>query len=599
MNKTLSFITGFFISILHFIFPSGILNTENKIYDLKQTIFPLKLKKSDILIVAINDKSINLLEENLGRWPWERDEIAEMVEFIYSSNPKILIIDILMPNPSKGDFKLKEALSKFPHILALDISKRKIGNSSSCIKGYELENWSKDLETFNYSLMPCSLVNEKTKVGTIHLFNDKDGVLRRYPLWQKYNENIYPSLSNAYFNPPFKGKEIKLHFYGKTGIFEYLDGFKVYVANKIKKSEGLTEEVGEISKRIEGKIVLLGVTATGGFDLRSTPQERIYPGIEVHATALQNLMERSYIKDFPPYLYLLISLSFLSIFGFILKKKPLSQIIIFSFLLFIIYGFSFYIFTKNLNFPISFLTLSLVFLLFSNIIFGYRIEKKEKKKIKETFSRYVAPSILNYLLSKENPPELGGETKEITVLFSDIRNFTTISEKTPPEVLFSWLNEYFSLMVSIIFKHKGTLDKFIGDAIMAFWGAPLPDKDHSLNALNCAKEMITTLRKWNKKREENGLPPLKIGIGLNSGNALTGNIGADLGKIKNFQFTCLGDTVNIASRLEGLNKELKTEILFSESVKNNLPLNYLAKYVGEYKLKGKEDYVKIYTLEVL
>ncbi len=551
------------------------------------------------MIIAINDKSINLLEENLGRWPWERDEIAEMVEFIYFSNPKILIIDILMPNPSKGDLKLKEKLSKLPHILAIDFSKRKEITSLPCIKGYELENWSKSLENYNYSLMPCSLINENTKVGTIHLFNDKDGVLRRYPLWQRYNENIYPSLSNAYFNPPLKGKEIKLHFYGKTGTFEYLDGFKVYVANKIKESEGITKEVEEIAKRIEGKIVLLGVTATGGFDLRSTPVESIYPGIEVHATALQNLIEKSYIKDLPPYLYLLISLIFLSIFSFIAKKKIFSQIIIFIFLLILIFAFSFYIFSKNLNFPISFLTLSLTFLFFSNIIFEYRIEKKEKKKIKETFSRYVAPSVLNYLLSRENPPELGGELKEITVLFSDIRNFTTISEKTPPETLFSWLNEYFSLMVPIIFKHKGTLDKFIGDAIMAFWGAPLPDKDHSLNALNCAKEMITTLGKWNEKRKKKGLPPLNIGIGLNSGDALTGNIGADLGKIKNFQFTCLGDTVNIASRLEGLNKELKTEILFSENVKKNLPENYPAKYVGEYKLKGKEENVKIYTLEVI
>lgn len=597
MNKVYFLIISILILSLSLIIPSGFLNIENNIYDLKQKFLPLKLKENEIIIVSINDKSINLLEDELGRWPWERDKIGEIVEFISFSKPEILIIDILMPNKTEGDEVLKNALKKVPHILAADFSDRKTDFKENCFKGKEIEEFSKNFKDYGYALLPCSLINENTKIGTIHLFNDEDGILRRYPLWQKSNDMLYPSLSNAFFQSPVKGKEIKLHFYGKGGDFEYLDAFKVYIAKKILDEEGETEEVLGIKKRLEGRIVFLGVTATGGFDLRAVPTSKLFPGVEIHTTALKNLMDNTFIKDLPFYIYFIFSGFFLIFFYSILKK---AKIFIQFLALFLIITFflttNFYLFSRNINFPLSFPALSFLFLFLSNLIIDYSRIRKERKKIEETFSRYVSPSVLNFLLSKETLPELGGEIKEITVLFSDIRNFTNISEKTPPDILVKWLNEYFSLMVPIIFKHNGTLDKFIGDAIMAFWGAPLPDENHSLNALNCAKEMLEVLKEWNKKRQAENLPPLNIGIGLNSGFALTGNIGADLGKVKNFQFTALGDVVNTASRLEGLNKELKTEILLSEEVKNKLPENFSLKYLGEYKVKGKEEKVKIYTI---
>lgn len=582
---------------LNFLIPSGFLNIENNLYDLKQKLFPLKLKNKNIIIVAINDKSINLLEEYLGRWPWERKELAEIVEFISFSKAEILLVDILMPNPSKDDHILKEALRKIPHILSSDFSARRRYEKELCFKGEKIENLKIKFESYDYALVPCNLINENTKIGTIHLFNDKDGVLRRYPLWQKSNNMLYPSLANAYFKNPFKKKEIKLHYFGKGGDFEYIDAFKVYLAKKILDEEGETKEVIDIKKRISGKIVFLGVTATGAFDLRSTPSSEIFPGVEVHSTALLNLLENNFIKDLPFSYYFFLSFLFLFIFFKVIKKISFfNQILALIISLIIIVVINFYLFKINVNYPLSFLIIGIIFAFSSNVILDYIESRKEKKKIEETFSRYVSPSVLNYLLSQENLPELGGEIKDITVLFSDIRDFTSISEKTPPEVLVKWLNEYFSLMVPIIFKYNGTLDKFIGDAIMAFWGAPLKDPNHSLNALNCAKEMLEELNKWNKIREEKSLPIFKIGIGLNSGNALTGNIGADLGKRKNFQFTALGDVVNTASRLEGLNKELKTEILLSESVKKNLPEKISLKFLGEYNVKGKEEKIKIYTI---
>lgn len=597
MNKNFFLLISTFFIFLNLLIPNGFLNIENNLNDLKQRLLPLKLKNNNILIVAINDKSINLLEEELGRWPWERKELAEIVEFISFSKAEILLVDILMPNPSKDDDILKEALKKIPHILSADFSDRKTYKRELCFKGKKIENFKTKFKNYNYALIPCNLINENTKIGTIHLFNDKDGVLRRYPLWQKSNDMLYPSLANAYFKNPLKKKEIKLHYFGKGANFEYIDAFKVYLAKKILEEEGVTKEVIEIKKRISGKIVLLGVTATGAFDLRATPVSEIFPGVEIHSTALLNLMEKKFINDLSFPYYFSFSFLFLFIFfNFIKRASFFNQILALIISLIMITVVSFYLFKININYPLSFLIIGIIFAFSSNVILDYIESRKERKKIEETFSRYVSPSVLNYLLSQENLPELGGEIKDITVLFSDIRNFTSISEKTPPEVLVKWLNEYFSLMVPIIFKHNGTLDKFIGDAIMAFWGAPIKDENHSVNALNCAKEMLEELDKWNKIREEESLPIFKIGIGLNSGNALTGNIGADLGKRKNFQFTALGDVVNTASRLEGLNKELKTEILLSESVKNNLPKQIPLKFLGEFTVKGKEEKIKIYTI---
>lgn len=597
MNKIYFLIISILILLFPIANPSGFLNIENNLYDLKQRIFPIKLRNDEIIIVSINDKSINLLEDELGRWPWGRDKIGEIVEFISHANPKILIIDILMPNKSEGDDFLKNSLKKVPHILAADFSRRKTEGEKVCFEGEKIEGFQEKFENYGYALLPCSLINEKTKIGTIHLFNDNDGILRRYPLWQKSNNMLYPSLANAFIKRDIKEKEIKLHFYGKGGDFDYLDGFKVYVAKKLMEEEGEGEEVLSIKKRLEGKIVFLGVTATGGFDLRAVPTSKIYPGVEIHATALKNLMDNTYIKDLPFYLYFIFSTLFLLIIYVIsIKTKLPFQIIALIFFTIFFIAINFYFFKKNINFPLSYPIFSFLFLFFANLMVDYSKVRRERKKIEATFSRYVSPSVLNYLLSMEKLPELGGDLREITILFSDIRNFTTISEKTPPQILVKWLNEYFSLMVPIIFKHNGTLDKFIGDAIMAFWGAPIPDKNHSLNALNCAREMLKVLEEWNEKRERENLPPLRIGIGLNSGFALTGNIGADLGKVKNFQFTALGDAVNTASRLEGLNKELKTEILLSEDTKKNLPENIELKFLGEFKVKGKEEPVKIYTI---
>jgi adenylate cyclase len=222
---------------------------------------------------------------------------------------------------------------------------------------------------------------------------------------------------------------------------------------------------------------------------------------------------------------------------------------------------------------------------------------RERRKVTGTFARYVSPKVLEYLLESHQLPPLGGERKEITVLFSDIRSFTTISESTPPDLLVEWLNDYFSLLVTVIFKHQGTFDKFIGDAVMAYWGAPTPQADHAERAVRCAREMVIELKKWNAERAAKGLPPLNNGVGIHSGPAVVGEMGAVVEGRRQVNFTCLGDTVNTASRVEGLTKGYKRSILFTEGTARLLPPDLAVEALGSTEVKGKLDSVTIFSLK--
>ena len=227
----------------------------------------------------------------------------------------------------------------------------------------------------------------------------------------------------------------------------------------------------------------------------------------------------------------------------------------------------------------------------------YMATAKEKKFIRESFGYYLAPQIIEEIMKDPSGLKLGGARKKVTILFSDIRGFTTISEGMSPEQLTGFLNKYLTLMSNIIMKHGGIIDKYIGDAIMAFWGAPIDDKDHSMNALLTSLEMIKSLEYLNSERKE-GDPEIKIGIGLNSGTVTVGNMGSE----KRFDYTVIGDSVNLASRLESLNKFYGTEIIISETTINNIgPENLKEKNlsfreIDKVIVKGKNEAVRIYEI---
>lgn len=352
------------------------------------------------------------------------------------------------------------------------------------------------------------------------------------------------------------------------------------------------------------KIVLIGGTALGIGDLRNTPFEKQgsgYMGVEVHANILDNLLHSAE----PQRTFLIRGLSeemvdigFIIFFGGLVlwfgRSRPLvatlaALVALGAFLGFIYYGFAHWGRWYSFVVPAATLVASYA------SITSFRViqEEREKRQIRKTFSQYLSPGVI--ALIEKDPKKYirpGGEVKELTVMFSDIRNFTTLSEGLTPDELVNLLNQYLSTMTDIIFRNLGTLDKYIGDAIMAFWGSPYPQHDHAYRACRCALEMMAGLEELNRKWVELGRRPIAIGIGLNTGPVNVGNMGSN----KRLAWTVMGDNVNLASRLEGMTKEYRNRVIISESTYNRVSDQFVGREVDRIRVKGKKHPVVIYEL---
>jgi adenylate cyclase len=346
------------------------------------------------------------------------------------------------------------------------------------------------------------------------------------------------------------------------------------------------------------KIVIIGATAIGLGDIRYTPFSSTgeYPGLEIHATVVDNILRRSHInKPNLATIYDLMAITVLGLLtGIIIPRLSALKAIFAASSLFISYiiinrwlftGFGLWI---NLVYPL--LTIALVYT--SLTVYHYLTEEREKKKIRGAFSYYVSSSVVNEMLKDPSKLKLGGDKKELSVLFSDIRSFTSMSEGMTPEDLVHLLNEYLTVMTEIVFKYDGTLDKYIGDALMAIYGAPLDQDDHAKRACESALDMMDGLKALNEKWIHEGKKPLDIGIGINTGMMMVGNMGSD----QRFDYTVMGDAVNLGSRLEGANKSYKTHILISETTYAQIRDDFVCMELDSVRVKGKNLPVKIFEL---
>ena len=353
------------------------------------------------------------------------------------------------------------------------------------------------------------------------------------------------------------------------------------------------------------KIVFVGGTALGIGDLRNTPFEKQgsgYMGVEIHANILDNLLhsaepQRTFlIRGFPEEI---VDIGFIAFFGVGLglwfgRMRPLiatltAMAVLGAFLWFVYFGFVHWGRWYSFLVPAATLVGSYASITSFRVIH----EEREKRKIRKTFSQYLSPGVI--ALIEKDPQKYirpGGEVRDLTVMFSDIRDFTSLSEGLTPDDLVNLLNQYLTVMTDILFRNLGTLDKYIGDAIMAFWGAPYPQTDHAVRACRAALEMLGVLNKLRAKWEAQGRPPLDIGVGINTGLMLVGNMGS----AKRFNFTIMGDNVNLASRLEGINKQFATRLIISEATYLAVHEHFVARELDLIRVKGKMKPVKIFEL---
>jgi adenylate cyclase len=470
----------------------------------------------------------------------------------------------------------------------------------------------------NLAVLTSALSEETSSTGFFNVYPDIDGVVRRANLIIPYGRSkdlsdwdLYASLDvqsvRSFLSLP--NDQVVLEF-GPAGVSRI-----VYA----DKAEIRPDEIGRVFVNFHGpsytyphfsmadviehktppdafagKIVLIGATATGIGDLRTTPFGGLdYPGVEIHANVIDNILHGNFLhRGARESLWDFLLILFFGIpFGIwlaLVSPRWMWFGIAFLALLVAVDNFAF-LRGSWLNFTVPAFTLTANVLLVS--LYRALVEEKEKRRVRAAFGQYVSPEVVRRLLV--NPQLVEPRKTEVTVMFSDIRGFTTISEKLDAQELALFLNKYLSDMTQIVFRHKGTLDKYIGDAVMAFWGAPFEEKEHAALGCESALDMMDRIHQLQKQWESEGKPRLDIGVGLNTGVASVGNMGSSL----RYGYTALGDSVNLSSRLEGLNKDYGTHILVNEttylSAKN---AGFIFRELDLIRVKGKLQPVVIYEL---
>ena len=449
--------------------------------------------------------------------------------------------------------------------------------------------------------------------GYYNIFPDIDGTVRWIPLVIRYQDRFYPSLSleavRSYLgNIPL---QVRVADYGIDSIqlgpvsIPTDEMGRMFINFRGGPHTFPHYSVADIMARrtpadaFRDRIVFVGSTAIGVYDLRVTPFSTVFPGLEVHANVADNILKQTFL--FRPGwagLFDLTAILFMGmVTGLVLPRLRAFFSVLLIGVLFVGYWMtSQALFVRQgiwLNAVYPLLTMVIVYTAVT--LYRYIVEEREKRKIRGAFSFYVTPSVVNEMLKNPEKLKLGGDKKELSVLFSDIRGFTTLAEEMEPESLVNLLNEYLTDMTNVVFEFDGLLDKYIGDAVMAVFGAPLEQTDHPLRACRTALKMLERLSKMQEKWEEQGTPRLDIGIGINTGPMVVGNMGSE----RRFDYTVMGDSVNLASRLEGINKEYGTRVVISEFTYNRVKDAFFCRELDAVRVKGKVRPVKIFELVAL
>lgn len=449
--------------------------------------------------------------------------------------------------------------------------------------------------------------------GYFNVFPDPDGTVRREPVIIRFQQNYYPSLdvaaALAYTNHPldqvavvFNRNGLERIDFGRASIPTDPEG---YVQIDFHGGAGTfpTYSLADVVHRklsgdlFRDRLVLIGPTATGIADMAVTPfQEMAFPGVEVHANFIENLLEGHFIRR--GLRENLVDVAFILLFslaaGALLSMtRPLRATAVLVSSLGIYLWLTYYLFAHYRIWIAAFLPAATLTVNYAGIVsYRFFFEEREKKKVRGAFQQYVAPAVIAQLLEHPHLLSLGGEEKVLTAMFTDIRGFTTLSEAMSPSALVDLLNEYLSEMTSVIFRYWGTLDKYIGDAIMAFWGAPIPQDDHAERACYAALGMLQALRALHARWKAEGKLGFDIGIGIHTGPMLVGNIGST----RRLNYTVIGDNVNLASRLEDLNKQFGTRLIVSEATVQAVRGKLVARELDLIRVKGKTRPVKVYEL---
>jgi len=551
-----------------------------------------------IVVVDIDERSLEQMATTVGRYPWPRSVHAELAEGLLRRGARAVVFDLLFTDPDldhrDGDAYLAEVAQRqsrvfFPMVhlsgaptgvgLALAPVAKQLGLTATA---------DADPAARAAMLLPLPGIVAGGRLGLINFNEDADGIGRRYDLYQVVDGWRIPSLparvARALDYPLPDQADILLNWRGPAFSYRRVSYADLYRDLQRRHSRRPADE-------FRNAVVLVGSTATGQHDLRATPVGALFPAVEIVATALDNLEHGDWLRPAPRQTAPLLTL--LLIVGLYLAARrrysPLRVAGVLALLTVALSGGAFLALDAGWQVPVLRPLLFAWVFQAAAVYLAHREERRAREHSVQLFSRFLDPRVVHQLVD-ESGAELGmrGESRTISVLFSDIRNFTTMSEQSTPEAVLELLNDYFSRQVRVIFDNRGTIDKFIGDAIMAFWGAPVDDERQAVHAVHAALDMVDALLAFRDGQAGPGAE-LDIGIGIHTGPAVVGFIGSE----NRIDYTAIGDTVNLASRIEGQTKG-RARVLVSQETRDRCGEAFDFIDHGSYKVKGRTQEVRLF-----
>ena len=609
----------------------------------------------DIVLVEINDESIRAVAKVGGRWPWPRVVLADAIDFLERGSPKAIAVDLHIAEPdisegipyggdrwsgAESDAALIESVTNTPGVIMLAdaVHLGVVGGSADHDGSWTSPPYrlGPSIEERPQLVRPIPGLADAAPIGHNLLHPDRDGPARRMAPFIRIGDRYVPSLGVAAalvaggIRPEevvLEGRTIRVRDRAiplvaervpdwndaskshdqLTMLINYkapaiVNGARPYTSYEIRdllvSQEQLNAGVAPVvdPSVFKDKVVFVGLTASGLRDVFTTPfGEGVMPGIQLHASMADSILSNQFIRPAPDRARILGTIAVALLIALMATTLPYAAAAAGA--LAVTGGWlmlSVAVFRGGLWLNMSQPMIAGAVALFAGTAYQYFVEGAEKRAVKKLFGRYVSKDVYQQLIANPELAELGGKRRDMSVLFSDIRGFTTVTEKGDPEELVAMLNEYFSRMVDIVFRQHGTVDKFVGDMVMALFGAPLDDEAHAEHAVATAVQMVRELGELNRKWLAEGRPQLDIGVGVNSGGMIAGNIGSS----SIMSYTVIGDNVNLGARLESLNKDYHTRIIISDATRSLLRGDYDIRPLGDVIVKGKTRPVAIFEVIV-